>query len=62
MTLEEDASAESSGMSGSVMWTAFLGKEQDIHKHGVIESRRTQREGAQEPQIPKSAVLGGGFC
>lgn len=35
-TLKDDASAESSGMSGSVTWTAFLGKEQDVHMHGGV--------------------------
>lgn len=42
-TLEGDASVESSRMSGSVMWTAFLGKEQDVHKHGgVKEPEKTE--------------------
>lgn len=58
-TLEGDALVESSGMRGSVTWKEFLGKEQDAHKHGGVRELEKQREGAQEPQICKSTVLGG---
>lgn len=45
-TLEGDASAESSGMSGSVTWTAFLGKGQDVHKHGVVREPENTEGGS----------------
>lgn len=53
-TLEGDTSAERSG-------TAFLGKEQDAHKHGgARELEKTGRESLGTTDL-KSAVLGGGF-
>lgn len=45
-TLEGDASAESSGMSGSVTWTVFPGKGQDVHKHGVVREPENTEGGS----------------